>query len=491
MSDTVRPSSDRWRNADSEEADREYDELASMHQAVTADLDRYRALFDAAPSALLVTDPNLRVLEANQAAADLLEVDGRFLLGKPLAAYVSPEHKREIRRWPTRLLHGGASHPAHFRMRRRTGVAFEARVTVTMGRGELYWTIVDMTEETQAEQQLWTLKSELEDRVAAQSAELEVLVEQLPVGVMVLDATGTISWLNGLATAIVGERRSVPSPLVVRGRRALRGEVVRDVRLTVDTAEGRQRTIELTAAPVTRHGAAALVFTDVTERDRERADAEFVENAAHQLRNPIAAIASSVAALEAGAKDDDTEREKFIGHIGRHSARLEALVEALLSLAVLQRREGAPLIELMPLRPMFDDLAASTPVRDGVRIVVSCHKRLGAVGDRDLLTQALGNVLANASEHTEHGEIRIRARYHDPNVTVDIADSGPGVPPAFRDRVFERFFRVAADGRRGSGLGLPIAQAAAHATGAQLQLLDQRKGEGATFRFTLPGARLL
>jgi PAS domain S-box-containing protein len=491
MSEVIRPSTGKWPNGDSE-ADRETDELWSMHRAVVADLERYRALFDAAPSALLVTDQSLRVLEANLAAATLLDVDERFLLGKPLVSFVDPEHKRELRTWPSRLLRGQASHSAHVRMRRRSGVAFEARLTVTIGRGELYWTIVDMTEEMQAELQLWELKSELEERVAAQSAELEALVEQLPVGVMVLDAKGGISWLNGLAMSLVGEDGLPGSPLVRRATPALHGTAVRDVRVAVTTPEGLERTIELVAVPVPRHGGAALLFTDVTERERlERADTEFVENAAHQLRTPIAAIASSVAALDAGAVADETERARFLGHISRESGRLQALVEALLHLAGLQRNAGRPLVELVALGPLLDELAASTPVRGNVRIVVRCDKRIAAVGDRELLAQAFGNVVANAADHTEHGEIMLRAEFDGTSVTVDVADSGPGISPAVRDRVFERFFRISTNGRRGSGLGLAIALAAAEATGATLELCQQREGEGARFRFTIPGARLL
>src|SRR5215471_17432684 len=122
MNERVRPVDARPPQDESDE-DRAYDELASMHQAVVADLERYRALFDAAPSALIATDKNLRVLEANTAAAELLDVEPRFLPGKPLAGFVDPEHKRELRTWPTKLLRGQASLSAHVRMRRRTGVA--------------------------------------------------------------------------------------------------------------------------------------------------------------------------------------------------------------------------------------------------------------------------------------------------------------------------------------------------------------------------------
>jgi two-component system phosphate regulon sensor histidine kinase PhoR len=239
------------------------------------------------------------------------------------------------------------------------------------------------------------------------------------------------------------------------------------------------------------------VFTDVTERDRtRRADAEFVENAAHQLRNPISAIVSSIAALEAGAQLEERERERFMTHIARETARLETLVEALLTLAGIQQQQQQEqqrlaLVELVPLRRLLDQLVAAAALRDGVKARVTCGTRVAVVGDRDLLAQAFGNVIANAAQHTERGVIRIRARLDGGTVTVDITDSGPGVAEDARDRVFDRFFRGSTNGGRGSGLGLAIALAAVQAHDARLELLDQREGEGARFRFTIPGARLL
>jgi signal transduction histidine kinase len=377
-------------------------------------------------------------------------------------------------------------------MRRRTGVAFDARLTVMIGRGELYWTLVDRTEEVQAEARLWELNAELEARVAAQSAELEALVEQLPMGVAILDRDGSVAWMNSRAVALVGGQLPEGSSIVREGRRALAGEIVRGLRVPFALPDGPSRTIAVTAAPVPRHGGAALLLADVTERDlRERADVEFVENAAHQLRNPITAIASSVAALERGAKDDALEREKFLGHVGRESARLERLVESLLTLAALQQREAAPLVELVPLAPLLADVVAAASLPVGVRTVVDCKRGLAAVADRELLSQALGNVVANAAEHTTRGQVRLEARFDGAAMTIDVVDSGPGVPAEVRDRVFDRFFRSSSNGSRGAGLGLAIARAAAEATGAQLELIEQREREGARFRFTIPGARLL
>jgi signal transduction histidine kinase len=231
-----------------------------------------------------------------------------------------------------------------------------------------------------------------------------------------------------------------------------------------------------------------VLLEDVSKRARvEQSNAEFVQNAAHQLRTPIAGIASSVAALEAGAGDDPEKRDRFLGHIRRESDRMARLVDALLTLAGLQRGVGLPLSELVPLRPLLEEVAEAESVG---RIDVSCAAEIAVVGDRDLLGQAIGNVIANAVQHGgEARAVHVRARLDDAIVHLDVTDEGPGVSAESGDRVFERFYRATSE-RRGSGLGLAIAAAAAEATNGTLELLPST-GTGATFRFTLPGASLV
>jgi PAS domain S-box-containing protein len=498
----------RERAGGDEELARDFEDLVSMHEAVRSDARRYRALFEAAPVALVVTDASLRILEANTAATALLQVDLRYLLGKPLPAFVDPPDRREIRVWHHRLTVEGAPQAANIRMRRRGGVAFEASVTVTDGTGELYWTIRDRTEDAQAEARLWELNRELEQRVATQSAELEELVEQLPVGVAVLDADGALAWMNRRAAEIVvappahrpsGRWRigvTAPDGTEIPDdelptTRALRGETVAGVRLHFRRPDGTWATAQVSAAPRTTRGGVVVVLDDVTQRDRiERADAEFVENAAHQLRNPIAAIASSVAALEAGAKDDEAERERFLAHVSRESTRLGRLVDSLLMLSGLQRGVAGPLVELVPLRPLLEEVVASLGL-SAAPVAVECDESLAVVSDREMLAQALGNVLANAVEHGGPDEVRIAARLEGSDVIVDVADHGPGIPLDARERIFERFFRGPRSSTAGSGLGLAIAQAAVRAAHGRLELLDAREAEGTTFRLTIPGALLL
>lgn len=477
----------------------EHDELLSMHAAVLADATRYRVLFDLAPTALLVTDTSLVVREANEAAAMLFDVDPRYLLGKPLLVFVALGSRRLFRPLPIHLREATTT-TTTTTMRRRSGVAFEASVRGLRAGDEIFWAIEDRTAEAQAEARLWELNRELEHRVREQGAELEALVAQLPVGVVVLAADGSVRWANERAEEIVGpigsvELRDEWGKLLAEGdrpaARALTGETVRDKRVRVRRRAGDEVVVDVTAVPVrSAAGGAVIVLHDVTERYRiARADAEFVENAAHQLRTPITAIATSVAALQAGAGDEAEDRARFIAHVARESERMATLVEALLTLAALQRGAARPVVEVVPLNALVADAIAAVAPPETVAVAVDCADDIAVVADRALLAQSIGNVLANAVHHTSD-RVAVKGGIDGPTVVLDVTDYGPGVPADAHDRVFERFFRASPNGRRGSGLGLAIAQAAAKAALTSLELLPQRPGEGATFRFTIPGARL-
>jgi len=485
---------------DAAELAREHEELLAMHAALAADATRYRVLFDLAPTALVVTDANMVIREANEAAARLFEVNPRFLLRKPLLAYVDLSNRKPLR---VSAVHGEST-TANVRMRRRSGVAFDAAVHASRRRDEIFFAIVDQTAEVQAEKRLWELNRELERRVREQAAELEALVAQLPVGVVVLARDGSVAWANRRAEEIVGPlgphlelRGEDGVPLEPDERpaaRVLRGEAIRDLRVRASRADGGEVVVDVTAIPVSsEERGAVVVLHDATERDRiERADAEFVENAAHQLRTPITAVAASVAALNAGALEEEEEEEdrrRFVEHIRRESERMARLVESLLTLAALQRGGGQPDLDVVPLQRLVDDVVATADVPDDVVVEAHCADDVAVVASRDLLLQAIGNVVTNAAQHTV-GRVLITARIDGPSVLLDVTDFGPGVAAEARDRIFERFFRASPNGRRGSGLGLAIALAAAKAAVSSLELLPQREGEGATFRFTMPGARL-
>lgn len=225
-------------------------------------------------------------------------------------------------------------------------------------------------------------------------------------------------------------------------------------------------------------------------RDRsERAARTFVANAAHEFGTPLAGIIGSVEALESGAKHVPEDRDRFLAHIDRESARLRRLVRALLVLARLESTAEPPRLEVVPLAALLDELVSDVHPAPGVRVRASCPPGLAVIGNRDLIEQALLNLLGNAARFTRSGGIEVVARAARSSSRIEVADTGPGIPAEARERVFERFFRVSDDGE-GFGLGLPIAREAIEAMDGTL-VIDSTPGEGTRVVVHLPRARLL
>jgi signal transduction histidine kinase len=278
--------------------------------------------------------------------------------------------------------------------------------------------------------------------------------------------------------------------------RSLRsGEAVKGERAEIVRADGRRMWIEIDSGPVLDGDghviAAVSVFHDVTARERrEAAEREFISNAAHELRTPLAAIAGAIEVLQAGAKDDPEARETFLGHIERETDRLQRLVRALLTLARAQTGAEQPRLEIVELLPLFEEIGGGfAGTRVGVDI--DCPPGLAALANRDLLEQIVGNLAANAAQHVAGGRFCLRAQA-DGAETVEIAvsDSGPGIAPAARERMFDRFFRGGARDGAGFGLGLAIVSEAVRALGGTIDV-ESKEGRGTTVRVRLRGAAVV
>jgi PAS domain S-box-containing protein len=478
------------------ELERQNDELATLQNAIAADARRLQLLFDAAPIAFVTTSRSGVITEANLAAADLLQVPQRFLPGKPLAAFIDVDRRRVFRQ-QLLSIESTARIVVPMRMRRRGGVAFEARASAVAVGDEVMWTLVDETLLEQAEQQVWTLNRELEQRVRERTEQLETLLEQLPVGVAVVAPDGSVTWLNRRAHEILGQGATSLDHLFPDGartpdgdhmarrtypaERARRGETVRDVRLVIERDDA-PVTLEVTAVPLGGGGGGGgvvVVFDDVTERARrEQADRQFVSNAAHQIRTPITIIASVVAALQGGGRDDPEALDRFLAHIEGAVTRLAGLAEALLTLARIQRGFPGP-VEIVPIRPLVEEVV------DGRDVTIEIDDRAAAIAVRSLLLEAVANVVDNAFVHGG-GRVEVAAGLRHETAVLDVRDHGAGIPAADRQRALERF----STSGRGAGLGLAIACEAAAALGGSLTL-DDAAGGGLAVRFELPGARLL
>jgi two-component system phosphate regulon sensor histidine kinase PhoR len=513
-----------------EELVRQHDELADAHAQIDAERRRYEDLFALAPDAFFVTDLDAKILEANLGAEELLGTPRRFLEGKPLATFVAPAWRRgfrttliDLRRHPNRIR-------THHRFERRGGIAFDADVSVSpiVDRGTdvvgLRWVVTDVTEQKQNEARLWELNAELERRVEERAvafeaahaelmrerAQFETVLRQLPVGILVVSPSGDVIVRNRHAEELLGGSVPDSSSLAARLRdadgrsfvdgdwplaRALESsEVVSGEVLTLVRADSDRVLLEVSSAPITRDdlpAGAVFLFRDVTaERQRDLAQREFVVNAAHELRTPLASIVSAIEVLQGGAKNDPATRDIFLGHIERESDRLVRLARALLLLARAQAHEEQPRLELVPIRPMLDELTEEIHPAAGVTVHVACEDELAALTSAELLRQALSSLASNAGHYTGRGSITLRAEAQNgQSVAVEVVDTGPGLSPHDRELVTRRFVRGSQQSE-GFGLGLAIAAEAARAAGGRLEI-DSEEGRGTTARIVLQLARLV
>src|SRR5439155_2536075 len=129
---------------------------------------------------------------------------------------------------------------------------------------------------------------------------------------------------------------------------------------------------------------------------RELAEREFVSNAAHELRTPLTTIIGAVEVLQAGAKEDAAERDRFLAHIGREAERLARLARALLTLARASAGQEKPRADLVALADLLDEIADDLRPTPAVAVEVDATRNLDAVVNRDLLEQAIRNLADNA-----------------------------------------------------------------------------------------------
>jgi signal transduction histidine kinase len=345
------------------------------------------------------------------------------------------------------------------------------------------------------------MRQRLSDSFAALTAERDRLgrvLERLHEGVVTVDADCRIELANAAARRLLdrplapGAELDEPWQEVSLGdfaRRLFRPDAhVAEVRVTL--AGGISCAILGIPPRRPEQGeTAVLVLSDITERDRrERAEREFVANAAHELRTPLTTITGAVEMLESGAKDVPEDRDRFLSHIKAEAVRLVRLTRALLVLPRAQTREEPLRLTPVALRPLLEEVAAGLQPPEGVAVELDCPPSLEALTERDLAGQVAANLAENAIKHTARGAVRLCGRALPSGVVqLEISDTGAGMPPAVRQRVFDRFYRAGERDEQGFGLGLAIVREAVRALGGVIEL-ESSPGVGTVARVTLPGA---
>jgi signal transduction histidine kinase len=233
-------------------------------------------------------------------------------------------------------------------------------------------------------------------------------------------------------------------------------------------------------------------------RESDRLKDDLLAAVSHELRTPLAGMLGALATLSVREGQlTEPQRQELIDMAARQGDRLRFQIEQLLLAARLERSGHEP-----AERPVVDAavlagqaVAAARVAHPARRLLLHAPEVLPVRAVPEAVLQILGNLLDNAAKHApDRAPVRVAAQRAGTLAVLSVEDTGPGVPPADRERIFERFTQLDSGATRlagGVGLGLYIARQLANAQGGELLLADPAlPGQGARFELRLPMAEL-
>ncbi|MCB9994006.1 MAG: sodium:solute symporter [Hyphomicrobiaceae bacterium] len=237
-----------------------------------------------------------------------------------------------------------------------------------------------------------------------------------------------------------------------------------------------------------------LRTANVQLRQLDQQKDEFLSQVSHEVRTPMTAIRSFSEILLAHKELPPAQRQQFVTTIHSESMRLTALLDEILDLSALERGESLWINANTDIGATLQRaIDVCTPIAQerGCRIVVDAipHGQI-VFGNADRLSQVFINLITNAIKYNDNADpfIRIETSEAEGQIAIDFEDNGPGVAPADRDIIFEKFSRGRSGGgttEAGSGLGLAISREIIGRLDGKLELVST-EGSGACFRVTLP-----
>jgi two-component system, NtrC family, sensor histidine kinase KinB len=327
-------------------------------------------------------------------------------------------------------------------------------------------------------------RSSLGDLIQAQQAS-QATIDSLPDPILVLDRAGAILNQNVAAEELFKGGQAPPElQAVIDKVRAHvmsgRGAYVPKGFEEAVVAPGARQLLPR-AAPL-ESGGVTIVLQDVTRLMRfDELKNDLVATVAHELRTPLTSLRMAVHLCLEEAAGPLTEKQAELLHAAREDCeRLQTIVDDLLDLSRMQsgRVEVSP-VSLSP-KTLVEAAAADTKA-----IVTVVEPILPVLADPERISLVLHNLLQNAARYSEHVELRVEPI--GPRVRFSVTDRGPGVPAEYRERIFDKFFRIPGAKGEGIGLGLYISREIVQAHGGEIGVEDA-PGGGSRFWFSLPTA---
>ncbi len=320
---------------------------------------------------------------------------------------------------------------------------------------------------------------------------LEVVLEALDLGVLLVAGDDTVLYANAATEVLLGTRPVSLSEATPVALRRIVTDARAEARQTQDEVEHGtpSRILHVTATPLD-DGGVLVVLEDISERRRlEAIRRDFVADASHEMKTPVAGILASVEAAETALVHDPDRVGGFLDQASASARHLARLVGDLLDLSRLEVAE-----------PQRQPVALDEVVRDEVERAAPAAEQAGVHLEFDVapvtvigapadLGLAVGNLIENAIRYSAPGgTVEVRLRVDGDVAEVTVRDTGIGIPTWALPRVFERFFRVDAARSRatgGTGLGLAIVKHVVERHGGTVDVTSEL-GVGSTFRMRIP-----
>jgi two-component system phosphate regulon sensor histidine kinase PhoR len=297
--------------------------------------------------------------------------------------------------------------------------------------------------------------------------------------VVLVDSSGAVAYANPAAKTQLGGPSFVPPVIASPG---LHDYVVHHPQ----RRELRAMTVRL------EDGRTLIALQDVTESKRiEAMRRDFVADASHELKTPVAAVLAVAETLEHAIDEDPSSARRFVPALVADARRLGDLVADLLDLA---RFESAP---PSPERASLSGVVRAeietfgpAAQRKGLRIESMIDEEVFVAAASEDLALVARNLLDNAVRYTDAGGVSVRVFGDDGHGIVEVSDTGVGIPAKDLPRIFERFYRVDKARSRdtgGTGLGLSIVRHVVEGLGGSVKA-ESEFGKGSRFVVTMPRA---
>jgi PAS domain S-box-containing protein len=479
-------------------------------------LTDYERLFDSANVLPAIADFNGYLKRINKSWSRLLGYTEEELLSRPFVEFVH-EDDVEATQKEAQKLGNRASETVAFTNRCRCADGSYKwllwHATSDIDDQRIYAVAHDDTPRRNAQDRLEHALTEVSDREARLSAVVGTAVD----AIITIDAHGIIDTVNPAVESLFGYAASeligqnvrilMPSPdrerhdqylanYMATGDRKIIG-IGREV--VAQHKDGTPLPVELAVSEV-RIGDKPMftgILRDISERKRiERMKSEFVATVSHELRTPLTSIRGSLGLLAGGQLGELSEGVSEMIQIAmNNSDRLVRLVNDILDIEKIESGRLEFRLQQVNLSQAVQDAVENTrgfAADKAVRVEVQGElAELYVQADPDRLAQVLANLLSNALKFSPSGEVvDVSLVGCGDRVRVTVRDRGPGVPEAFRSKIFQRFAQAdSSDTRKnaGTGLGLSIAKAIVDRLGGTIGFGDA-DGGGATFFFELPVA---